>query len=520
MNKLKWSLLLAPIVAMGSGSLLAQERPPETTSGSLSITADATISGLPLDLGPPGARALGLGGAFTAVADDSTAALANPAGLTNLTAPEVSVYVRYTDADVNYLDPDAYNSALNALAGQTGKQYSDSSTDVSFASFVIPMEGVVFSGFYSNQLNFKGVQEQSDIYMDDIVRQDPGFPDYQNLDQYQNTNALNAKVENIGLSAAFRLTDQFSLGVTVRSSSLDLSSQDTWKLDWWNDWETLMADEFYGPGNADGYATIDQVQQFLPVVNDIYSYNTSTDDKQTDLMLDVGLYYKGDQWSFGTVYHAGSEFTFATQGTLSSQFSCNATNDGRSDVCQGYVDLLDSVGVTDELYPNSLVNSDVVVKLPAVFSLGTAFRPSDTWLISFDANRVKYSSLNGPRTNSLGFNLNINKSATSGEYYDPSIPPTNITEPIEDKWTFHLGAEKSFFFDSGVLRNLSVRGGAFTVEDHDGIVATDNDDVVWTVGLGSIWGKNEIGAKLFQVDLGASFADDVTNVVLSGIFRF
>jgi len=40
------------------------------------------------------------------------------------------------------------------------------------------------------------------------------------------------------------------------------------------------------------------------------------------------------------------------------------------------------------------------------------------------------------------------------------------------------------------------------------------------VGLGSTWGKNELGAKVFQVDLGASFADDTTNVVLSGIFLF
>jgi len=67
---------------------------------------------------------------------------------------------------------------------------------------------------------------------------------------------------------------------------------------------------------------------------------------------------------------------------------------------------------------------------------------------------------------------------------------------------------------------LALRGGAFTVVDHDGVVATDNDEVVWTAGIGSTWGKNELGAKVFQVDLGASFADDVTNIVLSGILRF
>ena len=39
----------------------------------------------------PGARSLGLGGAFAALADDATAAFANPAGLVQLVRPEVSI---------------------------------------------------------------------------------------------------------------------------------------------------------------------------------------------------------------------------------------------------------------------------------------------------------------------------------------------------------------------------------------------------------------------------------------------
>ena len=514
MKNLKWGMLLAPMVFVCSPDAEAQDKPPP---GSISGSPAA----LPFDLLPPGARALGIGGAFTAVADDSTAALANPAGLTNLTAPEVSVYVRYTNADVNYLDSDAYNSSVNALTGQDMKRYSDSSTDVSFASFVMPMDGVTFSGFYSNQLNFKGRQDTPDVYLDDIVRQDTGgFPDYQNLDQYDNQNTLDGKIENIGLSAAFRFTDKLSFGLTVRYSSLDLRNNDTWQLDWWNDFEIRAADDFFGPNNANGFATMDEVRQFLPVINDTYTYNTSMDDKQSDLNVDLGLFYKGDQWSFGAVYHAGSKFTFDSQGNLNSNFSCNPTDDGKFDACQFYVDVLENSGQMSNFYPNSTSTDKVVVKLPSVVSLGMAFRPADTWLISFDANRIAYGDLNGPRSTTLGFNVDINKAAIDQNFYDPSIPPSAITEEIKDEWTYHLGGEKSFFFDSGMLRNLAVRAGAFTVADHDGIAALDTDDVVWTVGLGSIWGKNEIGAKLYQIDLGASFADDVTNIVLSGIFRF
>ena len=50
---------------------------------------------LQFDFLNPGARSLALGSAFTAVADDATAAFTNPAGLTYLIKPEVSAEFRY-----------------------------------------------------------------------------------------------------------------------------------------------------------------------------------------------------------------------------------------------------------------------------------------------------------------------------------------------------------------------------------------------------------------------------------------
>jgi hypothetical protein len=54
-----------------------------------------TVFSAPLPSGS-GARALGLAGAFTAVADDATAASWNPGGLTQLERPEASVVVRHS----------------------------------------------------------------------------------------------------------------------------------------------------------------------------------------------------------------------------------------------------------------------------------------------------------------------------------------------------------------------------------------------------------------------------------------
>ena len=46
--------------------------------------------GLQIQFAPPGARALGMGATFVAIADDATAAASNPSGLIILSRPEVS----------------------------------------------------------------------------------------------------------------------------------------------------------------------------------------------------------------------------------------------------------------------------------------------------------------------------------------------------------------------------------------------------------------------------------------------
>ena len=54
----------------------------------------ATVTEMEFNFSNPGARSLGMGGAFLGRADDASAAYANPAGLVGLTQPEVSVELR------------------------------------------------------------------------------------------------------------------------------------------------------------------------------------------------------------------------------------------------------------------------------------------------------------------------------------------------------------------------------------------------------------------------------------------
>ena len=90
-----------------------------------------SLSGLQFNFGNPGARSLGMGGAFLGLADDASAAEANPAGLTILRKPEITIEGR------NYLEqqvlttsgtfPDTQRTAFG--------HYSDRAV-ITFGSFV------------------------------------------------------------------------------------------------------------------------------------------------------------------------------------------------------------------------------------------------------------------------------------------------------------------------------------------------------------------------------------------------
>jgi hypothetical protein len=82
--------VLSGLILAGSGACF----PP----GALANESAQLIFTPHFSLANPGARSLGLGGVFVALADDATAALADPAGLVQLTEPEVSVEGRHRSA--------------------------------------------------------------------------------------------------------------------------------------------------------------------------------------------------------------------------------------------------------------------------------------------------------------------------------------------------------------------------------------------------------------------------------------
>src|SRR5213595_521556 len=105
-----------------------------------------SLSGLQFNFGNPGARSLGMGGAFLGLADDASAAEANPAGLTILRKPEFSMEGR------NYLEQQILTTSgtYPDLVRTPFTHYSQR-MEPTFASVVYPLPKNFVIGAYFHE---------------------------------------------------------------------------------------------------------------------------------------------------------------------------------------------------------------------------------------------------------------------------------------------------------------------------------------------------------------------------------
>lgn len=109
------------------------------------------LAGLQFTFGNPGARALGMGGAFIGLADDASAAEANPAGLTILRKPEVSIELR------NFVETQSYTtSGTFPNIVRTDFDHHSKAAVVSFASVVYPIKNFTVGAYFHEPLNNTG----------------------------------------------------------------------------------------------------------------------------------------------------------------------------------------------------------------------------------------------------------------------------------------------------------------------------------------------------------------------------
>ena len=184
-------------------------------------------SGVQFEFPPPGARSLALGGAFVAVADDATASVANPAGLTILARPEISIEGRFWNFSAvsplrgRYSGPPT-NVGYDTIADLVQEKFGENRTGVSFLSAVIPRNRFALAFYRHEQSRYRASFTSDGIFNFDegLVNTTQGAGQ-DRLDPY--TAQLSLDVVNYGVSAAYRFAGGLAVGggVAISDFSID-----------------------------------------------------------------------------------------------------------------------------------------------------------------------------------------------------------------------------------------------------------------------------------------------------------
>ncbi len=244
-------------------------------SNCFAITDEAIFRSFEFSFLNPGARSGAMGGAFIALADDATAAEANPAGLTILTKPEVSFEYRHTETNPNELNSLRVINPPGIdfqLAVETSNLVEDQDQP-SFVSVVFPAGEWVF-----------GFSRQEFVKQDAIVSESILTAFGGGVAFIDSRGFTNQDIVNWNFSTGVKLSESFSLGATVRYSQLD--------------WNAFTENAFVLPdfGNQE-----------------LIGSQTSIDDSDSAVGFNVGGIWKSRHASFGLVYKKNPRFEVTEQ---------------------------------------------------------------------------------------------------------------------------------------------------------------------------------------------------------------
>ena len=311
--------------------------------------AGAQETALQFSFSNPGARSLGFGGAFVALADDATAAFANPAGLVQLTRPEVSVEGRLWDYSTSFtaggrLAGEPTGIGIDDTAGLRFGTSDDTLASLSFLSLVYPRGRWSVAVFRHQLANFEATSVTDGFFV--------SRPDGPTLRTEDLRISGGLKVVTWTVAAALRLSESFSLGLGMN----------------YHEGRSDSTDEFF---IFPGFGTAAQSGLFLPNPfrpQDLIGVQLGRVD-DTDWTLTAGFLWKiNRQWSLGGVYRLGPAI------------------------------LLEQVLLAGPAFvePEGTVLEARAfdVHLPDVYGLGFAFRaPSEALTISVEWDHVEYSDI-------------------------------------------------------------------------------------------------------------------------------
>ncbi len=312
-------------------------------------SAQETIVPLQLSFSDPGARSMGFGGAFVALADDATAALANPAGLVQLVRPEVSIEARkwrystpYTNRGrVENMPSGVGIDTIEGLVSSTSR-YDDEG--LSFFSIAYPVGDWSVALFRHEYADLEFAGETQGLF--------GGGSSCCQTRIWDQRSTSNLDIKSYGLSVAYRINDKLSVGATA--VYYDPSLVATTNEFWWDDdtIQSFFEESSYLPDRS-------VRQQVLWADDDDWAFAGGF------------LWTLSPSWRIGGVYRQGLDTTMSVEATAGP-----ASDFG---VPPGTT-IFEAAGIS--------------LEFPDIWGLGFAYRsPEEHLTISFQWDRVNYSDI-------------------------------------------------------------------------------------------------------------------------------
>jgi hypothetical protein len=193
-------------------------------------TDSALLSKVSFNLTNPGGKSLAMGGAFTAIADDATAALANPAGLGLISSVEFALSGKSSNDTLGLAT--ARSTATGAStapypgidASNVDQDARSSSFD--FAGVVMPLGGRFVAALtYAENLRFEGDAGPDGYeYLELRDNRSGGATRRDYLYTFREFGGVRLTNRLLGFSLAYRLSERIRIGggITLNRPSFDL----------------------------------------------------------------------------------------------------------------------------------------------------------------------------------------------------------------------------------------------------------------------------------------------------------
>lgn len=353
-----------------------------------------------------GARAMGMGGAFVALADDATAASWNPAGLAQLTRPEVSLVYDWSSGsyDVATTAQDTYPNGDAYFYTQSNPGHLSSSY-LSFASATYPF--IVKGHRLVAQISYNRMAGNPDLTTSALEKAKvPGSDQYEDFLTARTSDRWSGGYDAYSISLASELGSHVRVGISIDYIDASLGERFT------EDFEVV------------GFPSA------------ALTYTAHDDSSFSAWRGDVGIQWTPvERLTFGAVYHSSFTATFEDASRAAFVFEP------------------DFWGQT---LPSSPASADYRTRVhwPEAYQLGVAWRATDRLILAVDYGVTRWSSAKLDSFEAPCWDADNNPSPCVAQDF-----PYPSGAKQHDSQTVRAGGEYTFYLGKRVF--MPVRAGYF-----------------------------------------------------------